>query len=116
LDYTWASRGGAYLILAGLHCAFGLDGAASSPELVVRIRLDGTAGAADGTILQEVVMRDVVLQVGVGAVVPVTLTIAAGSAGSGAGTHRIKITAMPTVRQVLYTHVASGWSQMAEWS
>jgi hypothetical protein len=116
LDYTWVSRGGPYLIFSSVHCAFGLDGSPSPPELVTRIRLDGTAGVADGTILQELVMRDVALQVGTGAVVPVTLTAMAGSAGSGAGTHRIKVTVLPTVRQVLYTHAVSGISQVVEWS
>jgi hypothetical protein len=116
LDYTWSSRGGPFIILSGLHCAFGLDGTAPAPEVLTRIRLDGTAGTADGTVVQELTMREVALQAGTGAVVPVTLTASYGSAGISAGTHRIKITAMPTVRLVLYVRIVSGWSIMAEWS
>jgi hypothetical protein len=53
LEYTWVSRGGPYFFVAGLHCALGMDAAPPIPQLVSRIRLDGTAATVDGTIIRK---------------------------------------------------------------
>jgi hypothetical protein len=115
LDFTWTSRGGPFFIASGLHCAFAVDVNAPGPELVTRIRLDGTAGTADGTIVQEMTMRDVSTAAGVVAA-PVTLTAAYTGTGLAAGTHRIKVSALPTVRFVGLAHIVTGWAIMAEWA
>jgi hypothetical protein len=115
LEYTWQSRGGPYMVLSSLHCAFGLDALPSPPELLTRIRLGGTAGVADGTIIQEMFLRDVATGSG-SAVVPATLTCAFSGTAPSAALHRIKVTIGPLVRISLYVHVVSGWSVLAEWA
>ena len=113
LEYTWVSRGGPYVILAGLHCVMGVDTNAPAAELLIRIRADGTAATADGTILQEQRTGEAAMA---GPVVPVTLTAAYSGTGATPTTHRVKVSAMSAVKFLPFVRILSGWSVMAEWS
>jgi hypothetical protein len=113
LEYTWPSRGGQFIVFSSLHCVYGIDNGVT--EIVTRLRLDGTPGATDGTILQELGIRDATAPSGV-VIAPATLTTTAWSGGIAAGTHRIKVSAFPSVRLVGYCRVLSGWSILAEWA
>jgi len=114
LEYTYTSRGGNALCVGVLHCVVGIPITGGAPGLVSNMRLDGTAGGVDGTLLT---YQDVNNMAGGSSVIiaPATL-ITASKVTVGAGTHRIKISAYVQNQIAGYVEICSGFSFLAEWA
>src|SRR5215470_12627463 len=100
LEYTWTSRSGPFLILAGLHVVFGVDANAPSPGVAMQLRLDGTAGVAnDGTVEATMWYQEPSIAPAAGLIFPpAALTIGFAGYALSPGVHRVKITAIPINR------------------
>jgi hypothetical protein len=118
LEYTWTSRTGIYVILAGLHVVFGIDANAPASGFAMNVRLDGTAGVAtDGAIQAYQWFQEPAVGSPAGTViVPAALSLGVTGFGQSAGTHRIKVTGIPINRFIAYAHINSGWSTLVEFA
>jgi len=114
LEYTWTSRGGPFLILAGLHVVMGIDSIPPTPGVATHLRLDGTAGVAtDVTVQATMWFQEPSITSGT-VIAPATLTLGFPSFALSPGVHRVKITVIPINKLVGTVHVNSGWSTVVE--
>jgi hypothetical protein len=117
LEYTWASRGGFYLVLAALHVVFGIDSGAPAAGFACNFRLDGTAGVAtDGTVQAFQWFQEPGPSTAGIVETPATVTVGVQGYALSAGVHRVKITGVPINRFVGFCHINSGWSYTVEFA
>jgi hypothetical protein len=114
LEFTWTTRGGYFLVVGALHLVFGVDQIGGA--VATNVRLDGTAGGIDGTILAMQWFQNPATGGAVISEAPGTLSIGYVGALLPAGLHRIKVSAIPINRFVGYCHINSGWAELLEFA
>jgi hypothetical protein len=114
LEFTWTTRGGYFLIVGALHLVFGIDQIGTS--VGANVRLDGTAGGIDGTIIMTQWFQNPSTGYAATSEAPATLSIGYVGALLSAGLHRIKVSAIPVNRFVGYCHINSGWVELLEFA
>jgi hypothetical protein len=114
LELTWTTRGGYFLVVGALHLVLGVDQIGGA--VATNVRLDGTAGGIDGTILTMQWFQNPATGGAVISEAPATLSIGYVGALLSAGLHRIKVSAVPINRFVGYCHINSGWVELLEFA
>jgi hypothetical protein len=114
LEFTWATRGGYFFVVGALHIVLGID--AVGGAVAVNLRLDGTPGAVNGTVIAMQWFQNPNTGVAATMEVPTTVSIGYIGASLAAGTHRIKVSAIPINRFVGYCHINSGWAELIEFA
>jgi hypothetical protein len=112
LEFTWTTRGGQYYLVGALHIVMGAD--ANGGAAAVNVRLDGTPGALNGTLLAMQWFQNPYAPTAT--VFPTTLSFGYSGALLAAGVHRIKVSAVPINRFVGYCHINSGWAELIEFA
>jgi hypothetical protein len=112
LEFTWSTRGGYFFVVGALHIVLGVDQVGGA--VAANLRLDGNPGANDGGILAMQWFQNPATGGAVISEAPTTLSIGYIGAGLAAGTHRIKVSAVPINRFVGYCHINSGWAELIE--
>jgi len=115
VEAVWTSRGGQWLGIAVLQGVVAV--ASGSPAIGVsgNLRIDGTPGAADGTIAAGYAIPGTSVPSAV-AVVPFSLAMAATGTGGTVGSHRMKATCWLTGQVLAVNTVQSGFLLVGEFA
>jgi hypothetical protein len=113
VEVTWTSRGGNWFALAVLHGHVGIP-TSGTQGVGSRVRIDGTAGTADGTIVAQCSFGSLTSSGTLPSVAPFALSTCATGSGLSAGVHRLKVFAYTTGPNVVSNVAESGFILVGE--
>jgi len=109
IDYTWTSRGSWYIVIGCLQGHVGAPVSGAATGVSGQLRLDGTAGALDGTVVSSMSQGSFASSGSLPSIGPFCLMIAYAAQSPSSGTHRMKLSAWVTGQIVGSNAVDSGW-------
>jgi hypothetical protein len=115
VEVTWTSRGGPWFAIAVLHGHVGIP-TSGTQGVGSRMRIDGTAGTANGTILADCSFGSLTSSGSLPSVAPFALSTCANGSGLSAGVHRLKVFAYTTGANVVTNVAESGYILVGEFA
>jgi hypothetical protein len=113
VEVTWTSRGGNWFAIAMLHGHVGIP-TRGTQGVGSRMRIDGTAGTADGTVVAQCSFGSLTSSGTLPSIAPFALSTCASGSGLSAGVHRLKVFAYTTGANVATNVAESGFILVGE--